>query len=77
MQVKQAEIVNVITDEDNNVTEVVTHTGVEYKVKAVIIASGTYLKGKILIGSYSRESGPDGMFHARTFGKSSADWVLY
>ena len=39
LQVKQAEIVNVITDEDNNVTEVVTHTGVEYKVKAVIIAS--------------------------------------
>ena len=64
LQVKQAEIVNVITDEDNNVTEVVTHTGVEYKVKAVIIASGTYLKGKILIGSYSRESGPDGMFPA-------------
>ena len=30
LQVKQAEIVNVITDEDNNVTEVVTHTGVEY-----------------------------------------------
>lgn len=47
LQVKQAEIVNVITDEDNNVTEVVTHTGVEYKVKAVIIASGTYLKGKV------------------------------
>ena len=64
LQVKQAEIVNVITDEDNNVTEVVTHTGVEYKVKAVIIASGTYLKGKVLIGSYSRESGPDGMFPA-------------
>lgn len=69
LQVKQAEIVNVITDEDNNVTEVVTHTGVEYKVKAVIIASGTYLKGKILIGSYSRESGPDGMFPANDFRK--------
>ena len=45
-------------------TGVVTHTGTEYTVKAVIIASGTYLKGKILIGSYSRESGPDGMFPA-------------
>ena len=70
LQVKQAEIVNVITDEDDNVTEVVTHTGVEYKVKAVIIASGTYLKGKILIGSYSRESGPDGMFPASFLSKS-------
>ena len=64
LQVKQAEIVNILTDENNNVTGVVTHTGVEYSVRAAIIASGTYLKGKILIGSYSRESGPDGMFPA-------------
>lgn len=64
LQVKQAEIVNILTDENNNVTGVVTHTGIEYSVRAAIIASGTYLKGKILIGSYSRESGPDGMFPA-------------
>lgn len=63
LQIKQAEIVNILTEE-NRVTGVVTHTGTEYTVKAVIIASGTYLKGKILIGSYSRESGPDGMFPA-------------
>ncbi len=64
LQIKQAEITDIITDENNAVTAVVTHTGIEYKVRAVIIASGTYLKGKILIGSYSRESGPDGMFPA-------------
>lgn len=64
LQVKQAEIVNILTDESGNVTGVVTHTGTEYSVRAAIIASGTYLKGKILIGSYSRESGPDGMFPA-------------
>ena len=63
LQIKQAEIVNILT-EDNKVKGVVTHTGTEYTVKAVIVASGTYLKGKILIGSYSRESGPDGMFPA-------------
>ena len=61
--IKQAEIVD-IQVEDGKVCGVVTHTGIEYKAKAVIIASGTYLKGKILIGSYSRESGPDGMFPA-------------
>lgn len=61
--IKQAEIVD-IKVEDGRVCGVVTHTGIEYSVKAVIIASGTYLKGKILIGSYSRESGPDGMFPA-------------
>lgn len=64
LQIKQAEIVNILTDNQNRVTGVVTHTGTEYRVKAAIIASGTYLKGKILIGSYSRESGPDGMFPA-------------
>ena len=63
LQIKQAEIVDILT-EDNRVTGVVTHMGAEYTVKAVIVASGTYLKGKILIGSYSRESGPDGMFPA-------------
>ncbi len=61
--IKQAEIVD-IQVENGCVCGVVTHTGIEYKAKSVIIASGTYLKGKILIGSYSRESGPDGMFPA-------------
>ncbi len=70
LQVKQAEIVDILTDENKNVTGVVTHTGIEYKVKAAIIASGTYLKGKILMGSYSRESGPDGMFPANELSES-------
>lgn len=63
LQVKQAEITEILT-ENGVVTGVRTHMGAEYKARAVIIASGTYLKGKILIGSYSRESGPDGMFAA-------------
>ena len=63
LYVKQAEIVDILTDE-NGVSGVVTHTGTEYGAKAVICASGTYLRGKILIGDYSRESGPDGMFPA-------------
>lgn len=59
--VKQAEITDIKT-ENGAVSEVVTQTGASYKVRAVIIATGTYLKGKILIGDYSKESGPDGMF---------------
>lgn len=69
LQIKQAEIVDILT-EGGHVTGVVTHTGVTYKAKAVIIASGTYLKGKILIGSYARESGPDGMFPANELSES-------
>ncbi|MCH5210344.1 MAG: tRNA uridine-5-carboxymethylaminomethyl(34) synthesis enzyme MnmG [Oscillospiraceae bacterium] len=70
LQIKQAEIVDILTDDRNSVTGVVTHTGVTYKAKAVIIASGTYLKGKILIGDYSRESGPDGMFPANALSEN-------
>ncbi len=64
LQIKQAEIVDVILDENRNVCGVVTHLGTKYGAKAVIIATGTYLKGKIMIGEYERESGPDGTFPA-------------
>ncbi len=63
LDLKQAEIVRILTD-DNKVSGVVTHTGMVYNAKAVIIATGTYLKGKVLMGDYSRESGPDGVFPA-------------
>lgn len=70
LQIKQAEIVDILTDDTGAVSGVVTHTGTEYGARAVVCASGTYLKGKILIGSYSRESGPDGMFPANELSES-------
>jgi len=64
LMVKQAEIVDVLFDEENNVTGVTTHLGTNYGAKAVIIATGTYLKGKIMIGEFEQEAGPDGTFPA-------------
>ncbi len=72
LQIKQAEITEIKT-ENGHVSGVVTQTGTEYRARAVIIASGTYLNGKILIGSYSRESGPDGMFPANELSKSLSE----
>ena len=46
------------------VKSVETNIGAIYNVKAVILATGTYLKGKIFIGEVSYESGPDGVFPA-------------
>ena len=60
LYVKQAEITDIIV-EDNKVKSVVTNLGAIYNVKAVILATGTYLKGKIFIGETSYESGPDGV----------------
>ena len=61
--VKQAEIVNVEV-ENEKVVAVETNIGAIYKVKAVVLATGTYLKGKIYIGDIAYESGPDGVFPA-------------
>ena len=58
--IKQAEIVD-IKVENNQVKSVTTNIGAEYDVKAVILATGTYLKGAIHIGEVSFESGPDGV----------------
>ena len=60
---KQAEIVD-IGVENNRVKFVKTNIGAIYYVDNVILATGTYLKGKIFIGETSFESGPDGVFPA-------------
>ena len=60
LEVKQAEIID-IELEDGHVSAIKTDLGAIYKVKTVIVATGTYLKGKIFIGEYSKESGPDGV----------------
>ena len=63
LSIKQAEITK-INVEDGKVQSVETNIGAIYKVKAVVLATGTYLKGKIFIGEVSYESGPDGVFPA-------------
>ena len=63
LYIKQAEIVDIIV-EDGQIKGVETNIGAIYKVKAVILATGTYLKGKIYIGEVNFESGPDGVFPA-------------
>ena len=60
LEVKQGEIVDIVV-EDGKVKAIKTDVGAVYKVKTVILATGTYLKGKIFIGEFSKESGPDGV----------------
>ncbi len=60
LYLKQGEIVD-IKVENGKVTAVETSVGAIYGVKSVIVATGTYLKGKIFMGEFSQESGPDGV----------------
>ena len=63
LDVKQGEVVEYIV-ENNEIKGIKTRTGAIYNAKAVILCSGTYLKGKIYIGEVNYESGPDGIFPA-------------
>jgi len=63
LDLKQAEIVDILCG-DGRVTGVVTHLGACYRVKAVIVCSGTYLRGRVIVGEASYPGGPDGMFAA-------------
>ena len=58
--VRQAEVVDILT-EAGQVSGVVTATGAIYRVKACVIASGTYLGGRTIVGEVTRSSGPDGL----------------
>ncbi len=73
LDIKQAEIVEIISEEVEGkkvVKGVKTHTGSEYKCKVIIVATGTFLKGRIIIGDVSYSGGPDGLFPANKLSDS-------
>lgn len=72
LYLKQAEITK-IDIQNGEVKGVYTHLDTYYGCKCVIICSGTYLKGKIIIGDKSYSGGPDGMFSAESLSKSLED----
>ncbi|HEY5562241.1 MAG TPA: tRNA uridine-5-carboxymethylaminomethyl(34) synthesis enzyme MnmG [Clostridiaceae bacterium] len=66
---KQIEVVE-IDVKDNIVVGVLTKNGAYFTSKAVILATGTYLKGKIIIGEVIYEGGPNGLFPAKELSNS-------
>ncbi|HQE04743.1 MAG: tRNA uridine-5-carboxymethylaminomethyl(34) synthesis enzyme MnmG [Tepidanaerobacteraceae bacterium] len=69
LDIVQEEVVKVLVEGDR-VSGVVTKTGGVYRAKAVIITTGVYLRGRIVIGDLSYSSGPSGLFPANELSKS-------
>ena len=72
---RQAEIVDIKKNEEDK-WELKSRMDAIFTAKAVIIATGTYLGGKIFVGDTSYESGPDGIFPAKFLGQSLKDLGL-
>ncbi|MEW8975302.1 MAG: tRNA uridine-5-carboxymethylaminomethyl(34) synthesis enzyme MnmG, partial [Exiguobacterium sp.] len=56
---RQALVERLLIDDEGRCVGVVTNTGAEYRAKAVVITTGTFMRGKIIIGELSYESGPN------------------
>ncbi|MBD8930278.1 MAG: tRNA uridine-5-carboxymethylaminomethyl(34) synthesis enzyme MnmG [Clostridiales bacterium] len=68
LEIRQGEIVNLYKDGDEWVA--VTKLEAVFSAKAVILATGTFLGGRVYIGDVSYSSGPDGMFPANDLSKA-------
>ena len=75
LSLKQGEVVAVLA-ENGTVTGVRTRTGAIYDVKAAVIATGTYLGGRTIVGDVTQQSGPDGLQAALELTQSLVDLGL-
>ena len=75
LDLKQAEITDILL-ENGAVAGVRTHLGGIYRCRAAIVCTGTYLRGRIIIGDVMYDGGPDGMFAATRLTQSLLDMGL-
>ncbi len=77
LELKQAEITQITNTNDSEYPwQITTQMGAVYDLKKVIVATGTYLGGRIYVGEVSYEGGPDGTFAATKLGQSLKDLGL-
>lgn len=75
LNLRQSEVVKILL-EDSKVVGVLTKTGAIYKAKSVVVATGTYLRGRIFMGEVNYSSGPDGMKPSLDLSESLKDMGL-
>ena len=75
LTLRQAEVV-ALRQTDGHISQVVLRTGAVFDVRAAVVATGTYLHGRTIIGACTEESGPDGMHAATALTQSLVDMGL-
>ena len=72
LQIRQAEVIELLFEDGRNLTGVKVRTGLIFHTKAVILATGTFLRGRIFIGSLNYAAGPQGQLPAEAL----ADFLI-
>jgi len=72
LELVQAEVTR-IEVKDGQAVGLYTSVGAHYKAKCIIISTGTYLRGKVFVGEFSAEGGPDGFFAATALSQNLKD----
>jgi len=75
LTVKQGLVESLVVD-NNTMTGVVTRTGARFESENVVLTSGTYLRGRIIIGSSMYEGGPNGQMPAMTLSDSLKEFGI-
>lgn len=61
LTIRQAEVADILTDDEKNITGVKTYSGAVYNCSAVVLCTGTYLKARCIYGDVSSYTGPNGL----------------
>ena len=61
LTIRQAEVTDILTDDEKNITGVNTYSGAVYHCRAVVLCTGTYLKARCIYGDVSSYTGPNGL----------------
>ena len=61
LTIRQAEVSEIVTDDENNITGIKTVSGATYHCKAAVLCTGTYLNARCLTGEMIQYTGPNGL----------------
>ena len=70
LQIRQAEVTKLLFEDERGITGVMVRTGLVFHAKAVILATGTFLRGRIFIGSLNYAAGPLGQLPAEALAEA-------
>lgn len=73
LTIRQGEVSEIVTDENNNIVGAKTTSGALYHCKAIVLCTGTYLRARCLTGEMITHTGPNGLLAANHLTQSLID----